>query len=29
MNWNEMKNSVYGEISNAIQSAVAYEPNEF
>ena len=29
MNWNAMKNLVYGEISNAIQSAVAYEPNKF
>lgn len=29
MNWNEIKNEVYGEISNAILSAVAYEPNNF
>ena len=29
MSWNEMKNEVYGEISNAIFSAVAYEPSNF
>ena len=27
MNWNEIKNEVYDEISNAILSAVAYEPS--
>lgn len=29
MNWKEIKNKTYAEISNALQIAVAYEPNNF
>jgi len=29
MNWKEIKSRTYTEISNAIQLAVAYEPNNF